>query len=42
MTVETVSGPVALEGLGRTLMHEHVFVMDPEALQSWGHVFGPM
>jgi phosphotriesterase-related protein len=42
MTVETVSGPVALDDLGRTLMHEHVFVMDPEALQNWGHVFGPL
>jgi phosphotriesterase-related protein len=42
MTVETVSGPVALDDLGRTLMHEHIFVMDPEALQNWGHVFGPL
>lgn len=42
MTVETVSGPVASDDLGRTLMHEHVFVMDPEALQNWGHVFGPL
>jgi phosphotriesterase-related protein len=42
MTVETVSGPMALDDLGRTLMHEHVFVMDPEALQNWGHVFGPL
>ena len=42
MTVETVSGPVALDDLGRTLMHEHVFVMDPEALQNWGHVYGPL
>ena len=42
MTVETVGGPVALDDLGRTLMHEHVFVMDPEALQNWGHVFGPL
>jgi len=42
MTVETVSGPVALDDLGRTLMHEHVVVMDPEALQNWGHVFGPL
>jgi phosphotriesterase-related protein len=33
---------VALDDLGRTLMHEHVFVMDPEALQNWGHVFGPL
>jgi phosphotriesterase-related protein len=42
MTVETVGGPVALDDLGRTLMHEHVFVMNPEALQNWGHVYGPM
>jgi phosphotriesterase-related protein len=42
MTVETVSGPVAWDDLGRTLMHEHVFVIDSEALQNWGHVFGPL
>ncbi len=40
-SVETVRGPVALEKLGRTLMHEHVFIMEPEALQNWGHAFGP-
>ena len=40
-SVETVRGPVALEDLGRTLMHEHVFIMEPEALQNWGHAFGP-
>jgi phosphotriesterase-related protein len=40
-TVETVRGPVALDDLGRTLMHEHVFIMQPEALQNWGHAFGP-
>jgi phosphotriesterase-related protein len=39
--VETVRGPVALAELGPTLMHEHVFVMQPEALQNWGHAFGP-
>jgi phosphotriesterase-related protein len=42
MSVETVGGPVALDDLGRTLMHEHIFIMDPEALQNWGHVFGPL
>ncbi|MGZ4180182.1 MAG: phosphotriesterase family protein [Solirubrobacteraceae bacterium] len=42
MAVETISGPLALDDLGPTLMHEHVFVMDPEALQNWGHVFGPL
>jgi phosphotriesterase-related protein len=40
-TVETVRGPVDLDDLGRTLMHEHVFIMQPEALQNWGHRFGP-
>jgi phosphotriesterase-related protein len=39
--VETVRGPVPLAELGPTLMHEHVFVMQPEALQNWGHAFGP-
>ena len=39
-TVETVRGPVPLGELGSTLMHEHVFVMQPEALQNYGHVFG--
>jgi phosphotriesterase-related protein len=41
-TVETVRGPVELDDLGRTLMHEHVFIMQPEALQNWGHAFGPL
>ena len=39
-TVETVRGPVELAELGPTLMHEHVFVLDPEALQNYGHVWG--
>ena len=39
-TVETVRGPVDVSDLGRTLMHEHVFVMQPEALQNFGHVWG--
>jgi phosphotriesterase-related protein len=39
-TVETVRGPVELTGLGPTLMHEHVFVLEPEALQNYGHVWG--
>jgi phosphotriesterase-related protein len=40
-SVETVRGPVPLEELGPTLMHEHVFIMQPEALQNYGHAFGP-
>jgi phosphotriesterase-related protein len=39
-SVETVRGPVELNDLGRTLMHEHIFIMQPEALQNWGHAFG--
>jgi phosphotriesterase-related protein len=39
-TVETVRGPVEIERLGPTLMHEHVFVFDPEAMQNFGHLWG--
>ncbi len=39
-TVETVRGPVDASALGRTLMHEHVFILEPEALQNFGHVWG--
>jgi phosphotriesterase-related protein len=40
-TVETVRGPVDLSQLGPTLMHEHVFVLEPEALQNYNHAWGP-
>ena len=39
-TVETVRGPVELDRLGPTLMHEHVFILDPEARENWSHLFG--
>jgi phosphotriesterase-related protein len=39
--VETVRGPVAIEELGSTLMHEHVFVLDPEAIANYGSAWGP-
>ena len=39
-TVETVRGPVDLAELGPTLMHEHIFVLDPEALENYGRVWG--
>ena len=39
-TVETVRGPVDLTELGPTLMHEHIFILQPEALQNYGHAFG--
>ena len=39
-TVETVRGPVDVEQLGPALMHEHIFILQPEALQNYGHVWG--
>lgn len=39
-SVATVRGPVDVSKLGPTLAHEHVFVMQPEALQNYGHVWG--
>jgi phosphotriesterase-related protein len=39
-TLETVRGPVPLDRLGPTLMHEHVFVLDPEALINYGRLWG--
>jgi phosphotriesterase-related protein len=35
-----VKGPVDLEALGPTLMHEHVFVMQPEPLVGYVNMFG--
>lgn len=31
MQVQTVTGPIALDQLGRTLMHEHLFIAFPDA-----------
>jgi phosphotriesterase-related protein len=39
-TVETVRGPVDVADLGPTLMHEHIFVLDPDALENYGHAWG--
>jgi phosphotriesterase-related protein len=39
-TVETVRGPVDVAQLGRTLMHEHIFVVDPTALQNYNRAWG--
>ncbi|HLX89317.1 MAG TPA: hypothetical protein VKR22_12780 [Acidimicrobiales bacterium] len=33
--VNTVKGPVDAASLGRTLMHEHVFVLSPEIAMNW-------
>ncbi|WP_219416834.1 phosphotriesterase family protein [Pseudonocardia nigra] len=34
--VETVRGPVPVDDLGVTLMHEHVFVLTPDVMQNYG------
>jgi len=34
-TVETLAGPVDLDRLGPTLMHEHIFVLTPDLLQNY-------
>jgi phosphotriesterase-related protein len=39
-TVETIRGAASLDRLGPTLMHEHVFVLDPEAMENYGRVWG--
>ena len=39
-TVETIRGRVATAELGTTLMHEHVFVMQPEAFLNYAHAWG--
>ena len=39
-SIETVRGPVELSELGPTLMHEHVFVLEPESLLNYAHVWG--
>jgi phosphotriesterase-related protein len=38
-TVETARGPVDVDDLGTTLMHEHVFVLSTEHLQNYGDVW---
>lgn len=38
-TVDTVSGPREVEQLGRTLMHEHVFVQDTELMANYPHLW---
>ena len=38
MRVETVRGAMAVDGLGTTLMHEHVFVLTPACpMQNYSH-----
>jgi phosphotriesterase-related protein len=40
-SVETVRGPVDPSELGTTLPHEHILIMEPEALRNYGSVYGP-
>jgi len=40
VTVETVRGPVPAESLGRTLAHEHVFILGHETLANFNHRWG--
>ncbi|MGW3468392.1 phosphotriesterase family protein [Saccharopolyspora sp. NPDC000995] len=34
-TVPTATGPIPVESLGTTLMHEHIFVTSPEVRENW-------
>ncbi len=36
MTVQTARGPINADQLGTTLMHEHVFVLDPAVVRDYG------
>jgi phosphotriesterase-related protein len=36
-TVQTVRGPVEVDQLGTTLMHEHVFVLTADVMQNYGN-----
>ena len=40
-TVETMRGPIDTAELGRTLMHEHVFVLTTEIQQNYETDFDP-
>lgn len=39
-TVQTATGPIEAASLGRTLMHEHVFVLTPEIQQNYPDAWG--
>ena len=39
-TVETIRGPVDTADLGRTYMHEHVFVLDADVQQNYPSEWG--
>jgi phosphotriesterase-related protein len=39
VAVQTVKGPVEVDALGTTLMHEHVFVLTPDVFNNFGHEY---
>ncbi|GAU69337.1 probable N-acyl homoserine lactonase [Streptomyces sp. NBRC 110611] len=39
-TVNAIGGPVDTAGLGRTYMHEHIFVFNPDIQQNWPQAWG--
>lgn len=39
VAVETVRGPVDVDALGTTLMHEHVFILTPDILNNYGDTY---
>jgi len=40
VTVETIRGPVSADSLGRTLPHEHIFILGQETLANFNHRWG--
>jgi phosphotriesterase-related protein len=40
MTIHSVSGPLEAQQLGRVLMHEHVFILDPDFLINYPELDG--
>jgi phosphotriesterase-related protein len=38
--IPTAGGAIDPSALGRTLMHEHIFVLSPEINQNWPHTWG--
>src|SRR3984957_7421789 len=39
-TIQAVSGPIESQNLGRVLMHEHVFILDPDFLTNYPELDG--
>jgi phosphotriesterase-related protein len=39
-TIQSVSGPLGAQDLGRVLMHEHVFILDPDFLANYPELDG--